>query len=81
MTNGGSLVDKPIWTKTEQFEQLAATLGSRQAALDELGKQATGDVHGFVSADAMAAQIGFLLSDAAVNITGAVLVSDGGYTL
>lgn len=29
----------------------------------------------------IAAQIGFLLSDAAATITGTVLVSDGGYTL
>ena len=52
-----------------------------EAALEELGRQATGDAHGFASADELAAQIGFLLSDAAANITGTVLVSDGGYTL
>jgi NAD(P)-dependent dehydrogenase (short-subunit alcohol dehydrogenase family) len=74
-------VDTPIWTKTDNFRQLEASLGSRQAALEELGRQATGDAHGFTSADELAAQIGFLLSDAAANITGAVLVSDGGYTL
>jgi 2-keto-3-deoxy-L-fuconate dehydrogenase len=33
------------------------------------------------SAEELAGQIGFLLSDMAENITGTVLVSDGGYTL
>jgi NAD(P)-dependent dehydrogenase (short-subunit alcohol dehydrogenase family) len=74
-------VDTPIWTRTDHFRQLEASLGSREATLEELGRQATGDAHGFTSADEIAAQIGFLLSDAAVNITGTVLVSDGGYTL
>jgi NAD(P)-dependent dehydrogenase (short-subunit alcohol dehydrogenase family) len=74
-------VDTPIWTKTGHFAELEARLGSRAAALEELGRQATGDTHGFGTADEIAGQIGFLLSDAAVNITGAVLVSDGGYTL
>ncbi|MDR2858443.1 MAG: SDR family oxidoreductase [Novosphingobium sp.] len=74
-------VDTPIWTKTDHFRQLEASLGSREAALEELGRQATGDAHGFISAATLAAQIGFLLSDAAANITGTVLASDGGYTL
>jgi NAD(P)-dependent dehydrogenase (short-subunit alcohol dehydrogenase family) len=74
-------VDTPIWTKTEHFQQLEASLGSREAALGELGRQATGDAHGFSTAERIAGQIGFLLSDAADNITGTVLVSDGGYTL
>jgi len=74
-------VDTPIWTKTQAFRDLEKSLGSRQAALEDLGRQATGDVHGFAEADQIAAQIGFLLSDTAANITGTVLVSDGGYTL
>ena len=36
---------------------------------------------GFTSAEVMASQIGWLLSDAAENITGIVLSSDGGYVL
>jgi NAD(P)-dependent dehydrogenase (short-subunit alcohol dehydrogenase family) len=74
-------VDTPIWTRTDHFRQLETSLGSREAALEELGRQATGDAHGFTKAGDIAAQIGFLLSDAAMNITGTVLVSDGGYTL
>jgi NAD(P)-dependent dehydrogenase (short-subunit alcohol dehydrogenase family) len=35
----------------------------------------------YASPDEIAAQIGFLLSDAAATITGTVLVSDGGYLL
>lgn len=73
-------VDTPIWTKTDHFAQLASELGSREAALAALAG-GTGPESGFTTADQMAAQIGFLLSDLAVNITGTVLVSDGGYTL
>jgi NAD(P)-dependent dehydrogenase (short-subunit alcohol dehydrogenase family) len=74
-------VDTPIWTKTDQFRQLAAELGSREAALQAVGEQVGGGNHAFTSAEAIAGQIGFLLSDAAANITGTVLVSDGGYSL
>jgi 2-keto-3-deoxy-L-fuconate dehydrogenase len=72
-------VDTPIWTKTDQFRTLEAELG-REAALRRLGKQVGGD-HAFTSAEEIAGQIGFLLSDAAANVTGQVLVSDGGYSL
>ena len=74
-------VDTPIWTATDHFRELEASLGSREAALAALGQEATGDAHGFATAESMAGQIGFLLSDAAAPITGTVLVSDGGYTL
>ena len=74
-------VDTPIWTSTDHFRELEAKLGSRDAALAALGGEATGDVHGFATAESMAGQIGFLLSDAAAPITGTTLVSDGGYTL
>ncbi len=73
-------VDTPIWTKTDQFKAKAQELGSRDAALEAIGN-ATGVEAGFISAQAMAGQIGWLLSDAADNITGVVLASDGGYTL
>jgi NAD(P)-dependent dehydrogenase (short-subunit alcohol dehydrogenase family) len=72
-------VDTPIWTKTDRFRELEAELG-REAALRSLGKQVGGD-HDFTTAEEIAGQIGFLLSDAAANITGTVLVSDGGYSL
>jgi enoyl-[acyl-carrier-protein] reductase (NADH) len=35
----------------------------------------------YASAEEIAGQIGFLLSDMAQNVTGTVLVSDGGFTL
>jgi len=74
-------VDTPIWTKTTQFEQMVTDLGSREAALKAVGEQVGGGNHAFTTADEIAGQIGFLLSDAAANITGTVLVSDGGYSL
>lgn len=73
-------VDTPIWTKTAQFQQLERDLGSREAALATLAEEST-PLGRFATAEEMAGQIGFLLSDAAWNITGTVLVSDGGYSL
>ena len=35
----------------------------------------------YAEPEEIASQIGFLLSDLAKNVTGAVLVSDGGYSL
>ena len=35
----------------------------------------------FATADELARDIGYLLSDSAANVTGTVLTSDGGYTL
>lgn len=72
-------VDTPIWTKTDQFKKLAAERG-HDVALRVLGSQAGGD-HSFARSEDLAGQIGFLLSDAAANITGTVLVADGGYSL
>ena len=73
-------VETPIWTKTDQFRQLERELGSTKAALAAAAAEVRvpGD---FTSAEVLARQIGFLLSDEAENITGTVLVSDGGYTL
>ena len=73
-------VETPIWTKTDQFKALEAELGSREAALAAMADQLPAD-GGFTSAEVMAHQIVWLLSDEAENITGTVLSSDGGYTL
>ncbi len=73
-------VDTPIWTKTAHFRALEKELGSREAAMAQLAEEST-PLGRFASAEEMAGQIGFLLSDAAWNITGTVLVSDGGYSL
>lgn len=73
-------VDTPIWTKNAHFQDMVETLGSREAALEKLADETT-PLGRFASAEEMAGQIGFLLSPAAWNITGTVLVSDGGYSL
>ncbi|HEY7805868.1 MAG TPA: SDR family oxidoreductase [Croceibacterium sp.] len=73
-------VDTAIWDDLDFFKGLVARTGSREAAIAAMGT-GTSPLGRFASADEVAAQIGFLLSDAAATITGAVLVSDGGYTL
>lgn len=73
-------VDTPIWDSMAFFEQMVAAEGSREAAIQAMAKIAT-PLGRYASADEIAAQIAFLLSDAAATITGAVLTSDGGYSL
>lgn len=73
-------VDTPIWDGMDFFETLVASEGSRQAAIDAMAKMAT-PLGKYASADEIAGQIAFLLSDAAASVTGAVLVADGGYSL
>ena len=71
-------VDTPIWDAS--VEQLKQELGSREVAIARFAERST-PLGRFATADETAGQIGFLLSDAAANITGTVLVSDGGYSL
>jgi NAD(P)-dependent dehydrogenase (short-subunit alcohol dehydrogenase family) len=73
-------VDTPIWTQTDQFKAMTEKLGSVEAAKAALASEVTATDR-LASADEIAGQIAFLLSDAAVNITGTVMVSDGGYSL
>lgn len=74
-------VDTPIWDQTPFFRELVTQhQGDRAAALDALAAMAT-PLGRYACASEIAAQIGFLLSDAAATITGQVLTSDGGYTL
>lgn len=74
-------VDTPIWDQTPFFRDLVAQHGGdRGAALKAMAEMAT-PLGRYATADEIAAQAGFLLSDAAATITGAVLVSDGGYSL
>lgn len=61
------------------FANRAQEIG-RNAALAELAVMAT-PLGRYGKAEEIAAQIGFLLSDAAATITGSALVNDGGYTL
>lgn len=72
-------VDTPIWNAVPMFGDLVASTGSRDAAIAEMGRMAT-PLGRYATADEIAGQIGFLLSDMAATITGAVLVSDGGYS-
>lgn len=72
-------VTTPIWSDQPFFADLVAQHGSPAAAYAALG--AASPLGRFASAEEIAAQIGFLLSDAAATITGATLTSDGGYLL
>ena len=74
-------VDTPIWDQTPFFRDLIEQHGGdRAAAMTALAAMAT-PLGRYASADEIAAQIGFLLSDAAATITGTSLISDGGYLL
>ncbi len=73
-------VDTPIWDSLPFFEGLVAESGGRDAAMEAMAKMAT-PLARFAGPEEIAGQIGFLLSDMAGNVTGTVLVSDGGYTL
>jgi NAD(P)-dependent dehydrogenase (short-subunit alcohol dehydrogenase family) len=71
-------VDTAIWESGEDFKRSVAAIG-REATLKAMAK--TTPSGRFASSEEMADTILYLLSDAAANITGHVLVSDGGYTL
>ena len=73
-------VDTAIWDDLEFFKGLVAQTGSREAAMAAMAKVSS-PLGRIATADEIAGQIGFLLSDAAGLITGTVLVSDGGYSL
>ncbi|KPF91008.1 oxidoreductase [Novosphingobium sp. AAP83] len=73
-------VDTGIWDRAEWFAPLVEQHGGRDQALAAMAKDAT-PIGRFARADEVAAQIGFLLSDAAATITGTCLLSDGGVSL
>ena len=73
-------VKTPIWRAEPFFNDLAAEAGGEDAAFAQIAKAGT-PLGRFASADEIADQIAFLLSDAAATITGATLTSDGGYLL
>lgn len=73
-------VDTGIWDRAPFFAELVAQHGSRDAAMAAMGRDGA-PIGRFATADEIAGQIGFLLSDMAVNVTGATMVSDGGVTL
>lgn len=71
-------VDTAIWESGEDFQRSVAAIG-REATIKAMAK--TTPLGRFATSDEMAATICYLLSDAASNITGHVMVSDGGFTL
>lgn len=73
-------VDTQIWDELPFFQELVAKAGSRESAIEAMARMAT-PLGRYAQPTEIAGQIGFLLSDMARNITGAVLVSDGGYSL
>ena len=74
-------VDTPIWDQTPFFRELVVQHGGdRAAALAAMARMAT-PLGRYATREEIAGQIVFLLSDEAATITGAVLVSDGGYSL
>ena len=72
-------VETPVWDAVPMFAERAREIG-RDAAFAEIAATAT-PLERFATADEVAAQIAFLLSDAAALITGTTLLADGGYTL
>ncbi|MDB5671206.1 MAG: family oxidoreductase [Alphaproteobacteria bacterium] len=72
-------VETRIWHELPAFHTMAEKEGE-QAAFDAMAKVGTPLGH-FAQPEEIAGQIAFLLSDRAAYITGACLVSDGGYSL
>jgi len=73
-------VETPIWSGLGFFEELVKSAGSEEAAYKAMASIAT-PLGRYAKPDEIAEQIAFLLSDRAAYITGACLVSDGGYSL
>ncbi|WP_234023407.1 SDR family NAD(P)-dependent oxidoreductase [Sorangium cellulosum] len=73
-------VETPIWSQAPFFQGLVKTAGSERAAFDQMAAMAT-PLGRYASADEIAGIILFLLSDASATMTGALVVSDGGYSL
>jgi NAD(P)-dependent dehydrogenase (short-subunit alcohol dehydrogenase family) len=73
-------VETPIWSSMPFFQELVRKSGDERTAFDKLARLAT-PLRRYARAEEVASQIAFLLSDAAATMTGAALVSDGGYTL
>ena len=72
-------VETPVWDAIPMFANRVAAIG-RDAAFAEMAAMAT-PLGRYAKAEEIAAQIDFLLSDAAALVTGSCLLSDGGYTL
>lgn len=75
-------VDTPMWETTDGFSSFVAGEmgGDRSRAIAAYGKIGN-PIGRFATAEEIAGQIGFLLSPMAATINGAVLVSDGGFSV
>jgi NAD(P)-dependent dehydrogenase (short-subunit alcohol dehydrogenase family) len=69
-----------IWRQAPVFRELVAQTGSEKAAFDAMAAIST-PLGRFSTADEIAGQVAFLLSDTAANVTGAQLLADGGYAM
>ena len=74
-------VETPIWHAVPFFGQLVDSLGSEDAAFKAMGSAGTTPLNRFATADEVAGQIAFLLSDDCALVTGSCFVADGGYSL
>jgi 2-keto-3-deoxy-L-fuconate dehydrogenase len=72
-------VETPIWQDLPAFAEMAEAKGEK-AAFEAMAAMAT-PLGRYARPEEIAAQIAFLLSDDAAFMTGACLVSDGGYSL
>jgi 2-keto-3-deoxy-L-fuconate dehydrogenase len=73
-------VQTPIWREVPFFRDLVASEGSEEAAFTAMARMAT-PLGRFATAEEIADQIVWLLSDHSAFMTGTGLVIDGGYTV
>jgi NAD(P)-dependent dehydrogenase (short-subunit alcohol dehydrogenase family) len=73
-------VETPIWREVPFFRDQLAKTGSEQAAFNAMAAM-TQPSGRFSKPAEIAGQIAFLLSETAANITGAELITDGGYSI
>ena len=73
-------VETPVWRDMAWFSDRLAELGSEEAAFAAIAEAGT-PLGRFAKPDEIAGQILYLLSDDSAFTTGAVLVSDGGYSI
>lgn len=72
-------VETPLFRDADFFQTLVAKTGSERAAFDALAEKTP--LKRYASAEEVSGVIGFLMSEAAAQITGATIVADAGMTL